>query len=241
MPLQLLGRVGAIAVLLLMATGCTVPVDGNVAPAPDLKPRPLHGDSAKQVLLDAGELTQVLGQSLRSDPDSPPRFGGRDMLFETRSSPADCKGVAFELQRSVYGSANIQKIGRESWWSTGAGHAKVISVSEVVVAVPTAKEATALFTKFSSQWQQCNGTTVIDSLSSGEPFMTVAISDVRTENSVVAATVKNRLSTTVVNSHALGVRLNCLVEAAVAYFTDHADDSAVDVAHRMMDKVSTLS
>lgn len=241
MPSKSLGWAGAIAVLLLVATGCTAVVDGNVRPAPGLTPRPLTGDTVKQVFLDGGELSKLLGQSLKGDPDSPPRFGGREMLFDMNSKPQECNGVVFELQKSPYGSANISKVGRETWWDTGASRAKVISVSEVVVALPKASDADALFTSFSAQWPRCDGVTVNESFPSGERFLTADISDVRSADSVVAATVRSRIVTTIVRARAAGVRANCLVETEVAFFTDHADNTAVDIAHRMMDKVSKLS
>jgi hypothetical protein len=233
--------IGVSLLAVLLATGCTRVVDGAVRPAPGLKPRPLHGPAVQQVALDQAQLSKMLGQSFKSDPNSPSRFGGSDQLSDMNASPRECAGVAFELQQSAYGSAEVKDVAHEVWWTVGIYHAKVISVSENVVTLPTAAAADALFAQFLQQWNGCNGTTVTSYRTNGEPFITAAISDARAGNSVLAATVRSHLATTVTHARALGVRSNCLVEVDVAFFADHPDGSAIDIAHRMMDEVSVLS
>ncbi len=233
---------GVTAVLvLLVATGCVNNVEGTPRPAPGLRPRPLGGQAVRQVLLNDTELYTALRQSFQSEPNSPPRFGGRDLLFDINFSPHECGQVVEELQQSAYGSADVTDVGRETWWNAGGYDAKMISVTEAVVALRAAPNADALFADASSQWQRCDGADVTWYTSRGEVFLTAAISDVRAANSVLSANVQTHLATTRMNVRALGVRVNCLLEVEVDYFGDQTDNSAVNIVHRMMDKVSGLT
>jgi PknH-like extracellular domain len=237
-----------------LAVGCGGVVSGTAKPAPNLKPRPLTGQTVTQVPLDDVALSRMLGQPFVAR--QPPEFGGPDRLFQpdNQDSPADCRGVTMMLQKSVYESAGVKDVAYESWWNNG-DPAQVISVMEGVVALPTAAQADALFAKFSKQWQQCNGTTNTDQ--TGPISTTNAISDIRVTNTVVAAT--NTATAVLPNmpallptpqARALGVRLNCLVEVEVVFFGDrrasdpgsaNLDTSGADIAHAMMDRVSSLS
>jgi hypothetical protein len=237
-----------------LAVGCGGVVNGTAKPAPNLKPRPLTGQTVTQVPLDDVALSRMLGQPFVARQS--PEFGGPDKLFQpdNQDSPADCRGVTMMLQKSVYESAGVKNVAYESWWNDGEP-AQVISVMEGVVALPTAAQADALFAKFSKQWQRCNGTTNTDQ--TGPISTTNAISDIRVANNVVAAT--NTATAVLPNmppllptpqARALGVRLNCLVEVEVVFFGDrrpsdpgsaNLDTSGADVAHAMMDKVSSLS
>jgi hypothetical protein len=236
-----IGRIVLPLLVMLVAAACTRVVDGTVRPARGLAPRPLTGQTVTHVLLDEGELATLLGQSFTSKPGSPPRFGGRDQLYDVDSSPSGCAGVVFELQNSSYGPADVRNVAQETWWIAGIRDAKVISVVESVAAVPTAAAADTVFAKFIQQWNGCNGATVTSDFGIGSA-LTSAISDVRAANSVLAATVKSHVVTTVTSARAVGVRVNCVVEVDVAFFSDrNPAGTAVDIAHRMMDKVSSLS
>ena len=239
--MKILGMIAVSLSAVLLAAGCTRVVDGSVHPAPGLPPHPLTGPTAKKALLDNAQLSKLLGQPFKGDPDFPPRFGGSDQLFDIDAAPRECAEVVFELQKSAYRSAGVKDVAQESWWSAGGRRAKVISVAEAVVAMTNNNNADALFAQFSQQWTRCAGTTVTDYNLRGEPFSTAAISDVRTADSVLAATVRSRVVTTVTHARSLGVRVNCLVEVNVAFFSNRPDDSAIDIAHAMMDKVSDLS
>lgn len=225
--------------VILLAAACTRVVDGSVRPARGLAPRPLTEQTVRQVLLDDSELSKVIGQRFKTRAELPPRFGGRDLLFGLDASPSACAGVVFPLDKSSYGTADIGNIAQESWWTVGVRGAKVISVSESVVALPTAVAADALFVKFIKEWDRCNGATVTAHFPSGGG-PTAAISAVRAADSVLAATVES--SYTITSARAVGARVNCLVELEVAFFVDHhPDETAVNIAHRMMDKISALS
>jgi hypothetical protein len=243
----------ALVMVAASAVGCGGVVGGTAKPAPNLKPRPLTGQTITQVPLDDVALSRMLGQPFVAR--QPPEFGGPDKLFQpdNQASPDDCRGVTMMLQKSVYESAGVKDVAYESWWNNG-DPAQVISVMEGVVALPTAAQADALFAKFSKQWQHCDGTTNTDQ--TGPISTTNAISDIRVTNDVVAAT--NTATAVLPNmppllptpqARALGVRLNCLVEVEVVFFGDRRasdpgsadlDTIGTDIAHAMMDKVSSL-
>ena len=248
------GLATALTVVAVLAAGCGGVVQGTAKPAPNLKPRPLSGETVRRVLLDGATLAQMLNQPFVAR--NPPDFGGPDTLYTTLP-PADCLGVTAMLQKSVYQPADIKDVASVSWWNNG-DPAQVISVIEGVVTLPSAAQAEALFATFSNQWQQCNGTTTTEQ--NGPISTTNAISGVRVadpSNSVVAAT--NTATSTLPNmpalkatpqARAIGVRLNCLVEVEVVFFggrrpsdpgSAKVDTSAIDVAHAMMDRVSALS
>jgi hypothetical protein len=246
-----------LTVVAALAVGCGAVVGGTAKPAPNLKPRPLTGETVRQVLLDDAALSQMLSQPFVAR--KPPVFGGPDQLFQSdeQVSPPGCLGVTAMLQKSVYQSADIKDVASEAWWNNG-DPAQVISVLEGVVTLPSAAQAAALFVQFSQQWQQCNGTTTTGQ--NGPISTTNVISDVRVadaSNTVVAAT--NTATSVLPNmpalqptpqARAIGVRLNCLVEVEVVFFGDrrpsdpgsgNLDTSAIDVARAVMDKVSALS
>ncbi|QUR68237.1 sensor domain-containing protein [Mycobacterium spongiae] len=237
-----------------LATGCTAVITGTAYPAPGMKPRPLAGSIIKEVLLDGTALSRMLDQPFAADPELPPRFGGSDELSGAYvlSSPVECVGVVAMLQRAAYQSANVTHVARESWWDDGDS-GKVISVDEAVVALPTAAEADALFTKFSQQWDTCDGTVL--TLRSARLSFRDQIEDVRVANSVLAATVSEESTSgshsgTIPEARAIGVRVNCLVEVEVAFYSAHSQSdqgsgevstSAIDIARTMMEKISALS
>lgn len=242
-----------IPVVVVLATGCTGGIEGTARPAPGLQPHPILGETIKQVLLDDAALGKILNQHFKGDAHLPPRFGGPEKLQTGFGviTPVECAGVSTMTVRSAYSSFDVKNVARETWWNAG-DPAKVISVAEAVVALPTAVDANALFAKFSDQWDGCNGKTVTVE-GSGLNFSD-EVSDVRVANSVLAATVSVQLSGSPTGkrpeARAIGVRGNCLVEVEVTFFSTQSPSdqgsgdphtSAIDIAHIMMDKISALS
>ncbi|OBH78442.1 hypothetical protein A5682_19715 [Mycobacterium mantenii] len=135
----------------------------------------------------------------------------------------------------------------------GATSVKVDNVDEGIVALRSAADANALFATFASQWRHCDGTTV--TTPPVDVYGQNAISDVRVTDSVVAATVSmgsgpHSMLTTIPEARALGVRGNCLVEVMVSFVptsypgdegTGDINTSAIDIAHAVLDKLSTLT
>lgn len=259
--MRIVGPATALMVIAAVAVGCDAVVGGTAKPAPNIKPRPLTGETIRQVLLDDAALSRMLNQPFVSR--RPPEIGGPDKLDQKDASvsPADCLGVTAMLHKSVYQSgpqpAQVKDVASESWWNNGEP-AQVISVIEGVVTLPSADQAQALFARFSEQWQQCNGTTTTEQ--TGPISTTNVISDVRVANAsktIVAAT--NTATSVLPNmpalqptpqARAVGVRLNCLVEVEVVFYGDrrpsdpgsaNVETSATDIAQAMMDKISALS
>ncbi|WP_068176567.1 sensor domain-containing protein [Mycobacterium sp. UM_CSW] len=255
--MRILGPATALMLVAAVAAGCGGVVDGTAKPAPNLKPRPLTGDTVRRVLLDGDVLSRMLNQPFATR--KPAEFGGPDVLSQKDESvsPANCLGVTAMLQKSVYQSADVKDVAAQAWWNNG-DPAQVISVIEGVVALPSAAQAQALFVQFSQQWQQCNGTTTTEQ--NGPISTTIVIGDVRVPDAsktIVAAT--NTATSVLPNmpplrptpqARAIGVQLNCLVEVEVVFFGDrrpsdpgsgNLDTSGIDVARAMMDKVSALS
>jgi PknH-like extracellular domain len=240
-------------VAVLLATGCTATTGGRAGPAPNLIPHPVIGETIKQVLLDDAALSKLLDRSFQAVSQIPPVFGGGEVLQDDypSASPAECVGVVYMTQKSVYQSAMVKNVAIEFWQQQGSP-ATAIDVAESVVAVSTIADANALFVRFSEQWKQCDGKTLTAPSSS---FVQNAITGARVKDSVVAASVSKdpgaqSILQAVPEVRALGVRGNCLVEVEVAsvgiaYPSDQGpadlNTSTVAIAHAMMDKVSALS
>jgi hypothetical protein len=266
---RIIGQATALAVVAALAVGCGGVVEGTAKPAPNLKPRPLTGETLNKVLLDDTALSTMLGQPFVAR--KPAEFGGPDKLDqrEAVSSPAGCLGVTSMLNKSVYQSpeaaraAQITGVALESWWNNGEP-AQVITVMEGVVALTSAEQARALFADFSEQWQKCNGATTTEH--AGPINTTNVVSDVRVAGPAEAAgpagsivTATNTATSVLPNmpaleptpqGRALGVRLNCIVEVGVVFFggrrpsdpgSANLETSAAAVARVMLDKVSALS
>ncbi len=240
-------------IAVLLATGCTATTSGKVVPAPNLALRPLIGSVVKQVLLDGAALSRLLNQGFQTVPAYPPVFGGREKLRDRFGAAAsgDCGGVAYALQKSTYRSADVKNVADEFWRPDGSS-ADFSVVHEGVVSLPTAADANALFARFSTQWQQCDGQALAEP---GKVFVRDTIADVRSMGSVVAATVSleprpGSVLAAVPQARAAGVAGNCLVEVEIAFFgitypsdAGSADisTSAIKVARAMMSKVNALS
>lgn len=242
------------AVVMMLVSGCSHVVDGTTKPAPNLKPRPLTGQTIKQVLLDDTTLAKMLNQPIVAR--KPLEFGGPDKLYQPDEPAAstDCLGVTTMLRKDVYGSADIKDVAYESWWTNGQP-AQVLSVMEGVVTLPTAEQAQALFTKFTDQWRQCNGVSTTEQ--NGPISTTNVISDIRVNNNILAAT---NTATSVLpempplqptpQARAIGVAMNCIVEVQVVFFGDRrpsdpgsgkVDSSAIDVTNAILAKIGAAS
>jgi hypothetical protein len=252
--MRAVGLATACTMVAAFAVGCGPVVDGTAKPAPNLKPRPLHGATVKRVLLDGTVLASMLGQPFVAR--QPVNFGGAEALYQPESpaESADCLGVTSMLQKSVYGSADVTTVASVSWWNNG-DPAQVLDVMEGVVALPSAAQAQELFATFPEQWQRCTGQTTTQQ--AGPISTTTVIGNVHVTDSVVAAT--NTATSTLPNmpalqptpqARAIGVRQNCIVEVEMVFFGDrrpsdpgsaNPDSSAVDVARAMMDRISDLS
>ncbi|ORA39541.1 hypothetical protein BST20_08525 [Mycobacterium branderi] len=217
---------------MLWVASCTVVVNGAARPAPGVQ----------QILLDNDELTTLIGQSFRADPNAPRRIGGDHLLRDISvMSPLECAGVIHQLSTTTYQRSKPQDVAEEMWWNAGSyqhDHLTVVGVFEAVAALPTAQAADAVFATAVRQWQGCNHKTVVD------PSDRYEISDVRLTNSVLAATVAADIgfNDMMQTARALGVRAKCVVEVTVPLFDkSRRKTAAIDVAHTMMNKVGAVS
>ena len=60
--MRTVGSAAALLMVAALAVGCGAVVDGTAKPAPNLKPRPLTGQTVRQVPLDDAALSRMLGQ-----------------------------------------------------------------------------------------------------------------------------------------------------------------------------------
>lgn len=243
-------RSAAPLVATLLAAGCASAVGGRAVPAPDLKPHPVIGQKVKEVLLDAAALSKLLDRPFEPVVHFPPAFGGSELLDDAylSMSPAECTGVVYMTQRSVYQSAPVRNVATALWQQQGYS-TSATDIAEGVIALPSAAEAGSLFATFSEQWKHCDGKTLSVPASS---FAQNVITDVSVEYSVVAANVSRQPDAqsvlhAVPEVRALAVRGNCLIEVDVAYVNSAdlsgrpaAKTDALTVAHALMDKVSAL-
>lgn len=218
------------------------------------------GAAVKQVLLDGTELTKLLDEPFEEAPGSPV-YGGFDEM-DGSSPPGDCIGVVDVAPQSVYRSVGVQSYARETWAVAEPGHSdskpltsKVMFVKEAVVALPSAADAQALFTKFSEQWKRCDGQAVNQGLPTRDadspphlPGTEMHITDVRATDTVLAASVALDKNQKAPDTRAVGVRGNCLVGVLIAFTgienasgSGDPASSSIDVVQAMMDKVNKLS
>ncbi|SPM31706.1 sensor domain-containing protein [Mycobacterium terramassiliense] len=239
--------------VVMFVAGCAVHVGGTATPAPGLAPRSLGGPAVDHVLLGDETLSRILKQPLDLDLRFPPQFGGAEALQDAGTAlPDRCLGVVAMLQQGVYESSEVEEVAVAAW-RHATKPADVTDVKEGVVSLPTAADADALFATFSRQWQECNGAQT--SLPGGVFRLKGRITDVQTADSVVAATVwegwrsSDPDSVSIPARRAIAVRGNCLIEVEVDFFNSarppargpaDLDDSAVEIARFMMDRVGSL-
>lgn len=228
-----------------LTAGCTAIVGGAARPAPGLAPRPLTGHAVEQVLLDNAELDRAFGQSFKTDPDQPAATGGSELLQGNAQTPPGCGGVVDLLLKDSYAGSDVRAIATSNWMYSSPSPAAV-ALQEAVVTLPDAHAADAAFDALGHQWSPCSGASMTIG---GDPNFTSRVGTVQEKDSVLAAPVDDVSSYMVLaEGRAVGVRVNCILEVKVVYFaSDDRDGSsrhiptAADVAHLLMQKVSSLA
>jgi hypothetical protein len=236
----------------LLSVGCAVTTGGKAQAPSGLMPRSVTGQTITRVLLGDQTLLQILKQPFVIDGRRPPRYGGPEALNLAPSSAGDCLGVAEMLHQSVYDATKVNDVAVETW-RHAATSAKLTSIKEGVVTLPTAADANALFARFAQQWQRCDGHTVL--LPDDVFRLKAEITNVQVAPSILAGTVAIAFDSprsdpsSIPAGRAIGVRGNCLVEVEVDFFNASSmslDGSSVtnatafDLAQAMMDRVSAL-
>ena len=183
------------------------------------------------ILPSAKELKETLGGYYR-DGAEPPPLGGTDALRAVRNpdkvSERQCLGVVDPLTSIAFGSAPVAAV----------TYAMNSAATYGVVALQSARDAQALFAKFTEQWRQCDGTTVVDRSGRTSTFR---ISEVAITDDVASASTVTQDLTGIAVPYlrALGVSQDCIVEvSAPATAASSADQAAVRLTRLMMDKVA---
>ncbi|OHV02772.1 sensor domain-containing protein [Mycobacterium talmoniae] len=253
-------RVAPTLLIAMLVTSCVRGVDGTAKPAAGLVPRPVTGEAIQQVLPEAGQLSQLLGQSIVADDiREPPKFGGIDdmpngVFASAKNTPRECGGVVGLLQQNPYRGSTVKNFIEHDFASGRSTRpVKVAVVYAGVVALAKAADADELFGTFSHQWAGCDGKTMSIFKQDGTLNQTRKIISVRAADSVLVANFQTTSSDgyMIMTSHALGIRVNCIVEVEVGFQNEYQspvlvgtgdpDISALQIAHTMMDKVSELS
>jgi hypothetical protein len=249
-----LARAVALLCIGLVAGGCTVVTGGKAQIPPRFIPRSVAGLTIAQVLVGDSTLSRILNQPFIIDARIPPRFGGPETLQGFGSdSPTACLGVAEMLHQSVYQSSKVNDVAVEAW-RHAARSTELTGVKEGVVRLATPADASALFSRFSQQWQQCDGQELL--LPDPVLRLKARISNVQVAQAVLAGTVSvafaspGSVAASVPAGRAIGVRDNCLVEVEVDYFNASTASvqelstikaTSVRIAQIMMNKVSELN
>jgi PknH-like extracellular domain len=155
--------------------------------------------------------------------------------------------------KSVYQSSKVNDVAVEAW-RHAAKYAELTGVREGVVSLATPAGAKALFSRFSQQWQRCDGQELV--LPDPVLRLKARISNVQVAPAVLAATVSIAFASpgsdavSIPAGRAIGVRDNCLVEVEVDFFNASTPSlqepgiiraTSVRIAQIMTDNVSELS
>lgn len=231
-------KMGALLLAVLPVAACTVVISGSVRPAPGLPPKPITGSQVREVLLDHKELGKRLDQGFEGTP-SYSHYGSGDEALHSSSdvSPSDCAVSIGPMQTDSYPPSKVQEGAREVWWNDHSDDdAKVIAVEEGVVALDSAAEADALFAKITEQWKHCDG---VEVTATGDTY---SMSGVKVADSVLSA---NSKFGSIPEARAVGVRVNCLVEMEVTFYSSSypgaGDRIASDLVREMMARITERS
>lgn len=248
-----------VALPVVAVLGCSASTPGPATSAPATSDPAVGEDALTEVLLDGDELTKMLEQPFTAAVGSPVSGGVEEM--DSSAPPGECAGVVNLAPKSVYESADVQSYARATWVDPerhDPGYqpltAKVMFVEEAAVALPSAADARALFTKFAEQWKRCDGQAVNQEPDTPGPDdppplagTEMHVTDVRVTDTVLAASIVLDNDTTLPDTRAIGVQGNFLVEVFIPFTgaknaTGSADPetSSIDAARAMMDKASKL-
>lgn len=205
--------------------------------------------SAKQLLLTGSELGELLGETFEPVPQDAVE-GGIDDMAETSSSqagaePYDCIGPVVVAERSGYADADVRGFARQVWRGSDG---VVRKVDEAVIELSTPEEAQAVFDEIKATWQRCDGQTVTywGTEIPDAGHLTHKITDIRTEETTLAATVlfgRTKNAQTSPNARAVTVAGNYLVETEISFDDEEStaaanpETSGVDVAWAIADKI----
>ncbi len=172
--------------------------------------------------------------------------GGADMLLRSvgagETSPPDCAGAAYRLQRAVYDGSPVQSVATNSWAGGGFDGPPVTGFFGVVQ-MTSAAAAQDFFAATSERWRRCNGATVTrhEAGDGGDELSRIA--DVTFERAVVSASVLRASAGTASPTalRAVGLAGDCIVEVDLTdpRAAGQTARPAAGVAELILNKITT--
>jgi hypothetical protein len=212
-----------------LSAGCAITVAGTARPARDSAGIIGIGRSIPQVLPTDAELHAALRSKVQ-DSGFPPSVGGFDILSGWKpagNDNAECLGVTDPFVRAPYEGSAVRAVADRHW----SGVKPRFWVNAGVVALASPRDAKALFTRFTGQWQRCRGRTVVvrhKSNDVGVPDYRNDITDVRVSDGMLTAVVtlssSNNDSKPFPSERAIGIVYNCIIDVEVTdFYWRHGD------------------
>lgn len=248
-----MSQLAALVSASFLVGGCSATVDGSAAvasdataaSAPPASAPPLTAPPSSDqfgwltsVLPTSDELSRALGYpvTVREYPPVGDITDLRDTLAGSREvTERQCVGVISSLGQDAYGTADVRAVtyGTESTATFG------------VVAFASQDVAHMLFTTFAKQWQQCDGTTVVNTY--GGYTFEHQITKVQTADNILSAVdviSSDSGSVPVPTERALGATDDCIVEVEVpvddlSKWSAGDDSAAVALVKSMLERVRT--
>nr|WP_197514912.1 sensor domain-containing protein [Mycobacterium sp. 852013-50091_SCH5140682] len=244
-------RIG-VAALGLILSACSSTVGGNAAA---YQPSQQTGDrvqSIRQVLPESGELSVAVGAPMQSESEA--SVGGIGSLPNGLgdASPIECLGVHSPRMRRTYQDAPVTGA-VDGEWETGSGSVALpdpdIRITVGVIELDSAASSHSWYSKFASQWQQCDGKTMtMASAIAGSHEQNVAeVTNVADSDGVISAAVLVRAGVAdtrrpLVKQRALTAASRFIVDVEVVQIDSNSadrvtDDQAVAVARLTANRI----
>ncbi len=148
----------------MVAPGCSTTVGGSASGTRFSASARDSLQTMRQVLPDDSEVSTAVGSPVQARSESP--VGGVDVLPDGMkdATPIDCLGVRAPRMRRTYQGAPVAAV-VEGQWASAAAPQQIpdpdVQVVAAVVELDSPDSARAWYSKFVSQWQLCDGRTVL--------------------------------------------------------------------------------
>ena len=158
--------------------------------------------------------------------------------------------MTFPYSRKVFENSSVRAVATQTWdnWSQALrGH---FSVQAAAIALANPSDANALFAAFTTQWQQCQGKTMVLYHAAGGADQLLEITNVQAADTMLSAIVMSSSPATHTapgpDERALGVTSNCIVSVEVGDSSWRTGDPvpenrAVKIAEAMLEKIRTTT
>jgi PknH-like extracellular domain len=209
-----------IGVCALVLAACTTSTTGVPKAAPGAAPpsttippstaaTPPGNSALAGILPDAAQWSAVLGHTVHQGRETLPVDGVDGLGRQDQASQysdRECLGVVLPLLQSVYQNAPVVGTIGELQSDVTAGAVQLASPAD----------AKSLFATFSTQWQQCQGTTITHSFG-GVPIVENVTAVTAADTQLTAAVVSVAGSNPAVTSQrALGLAGSCILDVDAA-------------------------